>query len=84
LQTVEKSTILEKILIEQGEIKLNTKTQNNQGITNDKTKFWSRNKNVTNDRVVDAKTTNFAPLLMLRGPNVTNTLNQIANVLQYN
>jgi hypothetical protein len=36
---VERGTILEKIHIEQGELKINNKTQNNQGITNDKNKY---------------------------------------------
>jgi hypothetical protein len=34
---VENGAILEKILIEQGEIKIRKKTQNTQGMSNDKT-----------------------------------------------
>lgn len=65
-QINEKALKCEKGLVEQGIIKYGTFTNNTN---NDKSKFWSRNKNVTNDGVVDARTVNRSQLIeSLQGP----------------
>jgi hypothetical protein len=58
---------------------------------NEKSKFWSQNKNVTNDRVVDETIITKGPTIHLKFPSTPNTFNtqtriqdQTLNVVQNN
>lgn len=66
---VEKGFQLEKALITQGKLKYPSKNTN-MNTTNDKNKYWAKNKHVTNDGVVNAKTVNkIGPTITLRDLN---------------
>lgn len=54
-QITKKDLKCKKGFVEQGTIKYGTSINNTN---NDKSKFWSRNKNVTNDGVVDTRIVN--------------------------
>lgn len=86
VELVEKGIILEKDLIEKGEIKMSNRNPNVQNIPNDRNKFWSWNKNVTNYGSVDAKTLQVGPIITLRvhnpSNNIINSVNQTANAIQ--
>lgn len=78
-----KGSILEKALISKGEIKTYNKTQNSQGISNNKKKYWVRNKNVTNNEVGNTKAIHTSLTLTLKGPNMPNNPpQQIENSFQ--
>lgn len=85
---VEKGMTLENFLIAQGELTYGNKNTHNQQTPNDKSRFWSYNKNVTNDGVIDTKVVNkTGPTLTLKAPNVNKNTpyvsNQAAIVVQH-
>lgn len=95
-EITEKGVKCEKGLLEQGILK-GSKDSSASNITGeDKPKFWSINKNVTNDGVVDAHVVNrVQPAVSLQGPTnssspnvnqsqVNNTTSTNTNVLQSN
>lgn len=52
----DKGLALERVLLEEGTLKhYQRSSQNSSPYHNDKPKFWSKNKNVINDGVTDAK-----------------------------
>jgi len=51
---IEMGLFIEKAMIAKGQIKIYKDTPNSS-YTMDKSKFWTKNKNVVNDGVVDAK-----------------------------
>lgn len=75
---MKKGVSIEDALISKGILKTN-KDNTNTNSSNDKAKFFSKKKNVTNDGIVDARTISSAqPQLTLKGANPTNaqTTNQ--------
>lgn len=78
--------------MEQGIIKNGKDSGALNNASADKPKFWSRNKNVTNDGAVDARVVNRAqPTLSLQGPNqnvnqsqANNTTTATTNAVQSN
>ena len=70
---MKKGASIEDALVHKGVIKINKDNANSNSST-DKAKFFSKNKNVTNDGIVDARTINTAqPKITLTNPNVVNT-----------
>lgn len=68
-QVIEKGLKCKKGLIEQGILKNNKDNNSTSNTSNERTKFWSRNKNITNDNVVDAHMLIRAqPIISLQGP----------------
>lgn len=55
---VKKGMNIKKALIQKGIIEIFKDNNNNPNTSNDKNKFWSRNKNVPNDGVMDTRTIN--------------------------
>lgn len=81
----EKGIKCEKSLLEQGILKHQNDSRPTTSTSNERPKFWSRNKNVTNDKVVDAHIVNRAqPVISLQGPNDKNQSQTNDNVLQSN
>lgn len=83
---IEKGISIEKVLVAKGLVKI---FKENQNAPNDKGKFWSRNKNFTNDGVVNAKmVSKVHPTIHLKGPstqnNPTPSHDQTTNVDQDN
>ena len=70
---MKKGASIEDSLIYKGILKKN-KDNTNTNSSNEKAKNFSKNKNVTNDGIVDACTISIAqPQLTLKGENTTNT-----------
>ena len=64
---------IEDALIRKGVLKIN-KENTNTNSSNNKANFFSKNKNVTNDGIVDARTISTTqPQLTLKGVNPTNS-----------
>lgn len=85
-EVFEKFVSIERELVAKGLIKIFKENRNN---ANDGKKFWSRNKNLTNDGVVDVKVVNkIHPTIHLKSPSTSNnqptSQNQYTNVAQNN
>lgn len=66
---IEKGIKCERCLLEQGILKCHKDSGPNTNTNNERPKFWPRNKNVTNDGVVDSRVVNRAqPTISLQGP----------------
>lgn len=63
-EIIEKGVLIEKGPIARGLVKINKETPKPN---NDKGKYWSQNKNVTNDEVVDAKLITKGQIIQLKG-----------------
>ena len=70
---MKKGASIEDALVYKGVIKINKDNANTNSST-EKAKFFSKNKNVTNDGIVDAQTISTAqPKITLTNPNAVNT-----------
>ena len=70
---MKKGASIEDSLVRKGVIKIN-KDNAKSNFSTDKVKFFSKNKNVTNDGIVDARTISTAqPKITFTNPNATNT-----------
>lgn len=79
-EITEKGIKCEKGLLEQGILKHHKDNGTTINASNEKPKFWSKNKNVTNDRVVDACVVNRGqPMVSLQGPVDSFNMNQTQN-----
>jgi hypothetical protein len=80
---MEKGIILEKSLIDQGEIKIYNKNMTNQNPSIDKSKYLAQNRNFSNDRVVDAKKMSvIGSMLTLKVHNTTHVSNETYNAIK--
>lgn len=76
-KVIEMGLFIEKAMIAKGAIKIYKDTPNSN-YTTDKSKFWTKNKNVVNDGVVDAKAAapKQQPIFTLKGDTNNGTLNK--------